>query len=90
MEPQRETIQIDALTAAKLRARAEAQGITVDELIRTLAEETNGTDQANVTLPPEERLKLWEEWITHHSVSIQGLVDDSRESIYREREDKQI
>jgi hypothetical protein len=42
MEPQTEKIELDSLIVAKLRERAAAQGITLDELLRPLAEGLNG------------------------------------------------
>lgn len=42
MEPQSETIKIDATTAAKLREQAAARGITLEEFLRSLTEDVNG------------------------------------------------
>jgi hypothetical protein len=42
MEPKTEKIELDPLIAAKLRERAAAQGITLNELLRPLAEGVNG------------------------------------------------
>jgi hypothetical protein len=51
MEPQLETIQIAASTAAKLRERAEAQGMTIEEFLREVAGETNGHEGEKALKP---------------------------------------
>ncbi|MCI0387430.1 MAG: hypothetical protein MOB07_01495 [Acidobacteria bacterium] len=89
MESQKVTIQIDALSAAKLQKRANAQGITVDELLRIIADGMNGgQNPSSVEMTPEERAREFEQWVTQHSVK--GVIaDDSRESIYT-REDEAL
>jgi hypothetical protein len=86
-EPQSETIQIDATTAAKLRARAEAQGLTVDELIRTLAGDTNGAKKTTLSeMTPEQRARAFEEWASSHDPKTPVILDDSRDVIYADEE----
>lgn len=39
---------------------------------------------------PQEKARRWREWVERNAVRVPNMVDDSRESIYREREDRQI
>lgn len=93
MSVQTTTIEIDQSTAARLQARAEAQGMTLSALLQEIAERLiPEADQSFfVTATPEERAQAVEEWARQHRSSAPPLPDRaiSRESIYREREDKQ-
>jgi hypothetical protein len=74
-------------TAERLAAQARALGVSVDEYLRSILPNEIGQAE-NGTLSSKERAKLWREWVENHSVS--GVIaDDSRESIYSEREDHQ-
>jgi hypothetical protein len=89
MEPETVQIKIPSIIAAKLQARAEAQGITLDELLREVAEGTNGEHKLNSrpfyeTASPEEWVKKFNEWAASHDPNTPALtIDDvSRDSIY--------
>jgi len=92
MSVQTTTIEIDQLTAARLQAQAEAQGLTLDDLLRSITEMWNGTQVSPFyeTASPEERARAVEEWANQHRSSSPPLSDEaiSRDSIYGEREDK--
>lgn len=97
MSTEMTTIEVDQNTAAilqALKAKAEAQGITLDSLLRLITEGANGTPERPFfeTATPEERARAAEEWANRHRSSAPPLSDEaiSRESIYREREDKQL
>jgi hypothetical protein len=91
MKPQTVTVEIEASAAEILRVlqeKAEAQGVTLDILLRPLIEE-NGTQKAKPSeMTPEERADELVRWLKAHSVK--GVIaDDSRESIYT-REDEAL
>jgi hypothetical protein len=94
MSMQTTTIEIDQLTAAKLQAQAEAQGLTLAALLRSITEMWNGTHEKSFyeAASPEERARDVEEWANQHRSSAPPLSDEaiSRDSIYGEREDKQL
>jgi hypothetical protein len=91
MEPQTVTIELDPSAAAVLRAlqeKAEAQGLTLYEILRPLAEEWNGTEIATPNLTTAQKADDVVQWLRSHSVK--GVIaDDSRESIYT-REDEAL
>ena len=92
MSLQTTTIEIDQLTAARLQAQAEAQGLTLDDLLRSITEMWNGTQATPFyeTATPEERARAVEDLANQHRSSAPPLSDEaiSRDSIYGEREDK--
>ena len=86
------TIEVDHNTATileALKAKAEAQGMTLEELLRVITADTNGTQEKPFfeTATPEERAHAVEEWASRHRSSAPPLSDEaiSRESIYGER-----
>jgi hypothetical protein len=94
MSVQTTTIEIDQLTAARLQAQAEAQGLTLAALLRSITEQWNGAYEKSFyeTALPEESARAVEEWANQHRSSAPPMSDEavSRDSIYREREDKQL
>ena len=76
----------------RIVAEAHAIGLSVEEYILLKLESKSTTLDPN-SIPYEEWLRRFNQWIRSHD-HIQGppLSDDaiSRESIYREREDKQL
>ena len=92
MSVQTTTIEIDQLTAARLQAQAEARGLTINALLRLIAELWNGSHDISFyeTASPEERARAVEEWANQHRSSAPPLSNEaiSRDSIYGEREDK--
>lgn len=94
MSVQTTTIEVDQFTAFLLKAKAEAKGLTVAALLRSLTETETGGQQGSFfeTASTEERARAVEEWANQHHSSAPPLSDEaiSRESIYGEREDKQL
>ena len=76
----------------ELATRAKAEGLTTEEFINRELEKLVVSASAESKLTPEERARLWEEWLESHSVGGPPLSDYavSRESIYKEREDAQL
>jgi phytoene dehydrogenase-like protein len=94
MSMQTTTIEVDQLTAARLQARAEAQGLTIADLLRPITELWNDTQEKSFyeMASLEERARALEEWASQRRSSAPPLTDDaiSRDSIYKEREGKQL
>lgn len=76
----------------ELTARAQAEGLSTEEFVNRELEKLVAGAPAESKLTPEERSRLWEEWLDSHSVAGPPLSDYavSRESIYKEREDAQL
>jgi hypothetical protein len=76
----------------ELTARAQAEGLSTEEFVNRELEKLVASASPKSKLTPEERVRLWEEWLESHSVSGPPLSDYavSRESIYKEREDAQL
>jgi len=76
----------------ELATRAKAEGLTTEEFVNRELEKLMVSASAESKLTPEERARLWEEWLESHSVGGPPLSDYavSRESIYKEREDAQL
>lgn len=72
-------------TAAKIAAQAKMRGLSVDEYLRSLLPDEFDRPEEKA-FSPEEKAKVWREWIASHSVK--GVIaDDSRESIYTREDD---
>ena len=76
----------------ELAARAKAEGLTTEEFVNSELEKLLASASAESKLTPEERARLWEEWLESHAVVGPPLSDYavSRKSIYKEREDAQL
>lgn len=77
----------------ELSARAQAEGLSTEEFVNRELKRLVATEQPIPKLTPEERLRLWNEWLNSHDyIQAPPLSDEaiSRESIYSEREDKQL
>ncbi len=89
-------IEVDHSTAAILRAlkaKAEAQGVSLAYLLEPLAEETEAAmEKTFFERTPEERAQALLQWIESRRVTAPPLSDEaiSRENIYAEREDSQL
>jgi hypothetical protein len=80
--------QIKPETAARLAAQAQKQGISIDDLIQSLLPAEATVTEIKAELTPQEKARLWREWVENNSVK--GVIaDDSRESIYT-REDEAL
>lgn len=85
------TLELKPEIETRLAEQAAAQGVTVEEYIECVLDRLTEVDTP--IAPPEERLSLFDEWISSHSqFSAPRLPDEalSRESIYAEREDRQL
>lgn len=94
MGVQTTTVEVDQATAVLLKAKAAANGLTLSDWLRSLAENESRFPQAIFfeTASPKERAKAVEEWASRQRSVAPPLSDEaiSRDSIYGEREDKQL
>jgi hypothetical protein len=94
MNAQTTTIEVDQITAARLQAQADAQGVTLSAWLRSLTESWMATPEqpSFATATPEERARAVAAWANQPRSAAPPLSDDaiSRASIYAEREDKQL
>ncbi|MGI9065183.1 MAG: hypothetical protein ACR2HX_02100 [Pyrinomonadaceae bacterium] len=77
----------------ELAARAEADGLSTEEFVNRELERLVASARPSSKLTPAERVRLWNEWVNSHDyIKAPPLSDEaiSRESMYREREDKQL
>jgi hypothetical protein len=96
MNSQTITIEVDPSAAAilqALKAKAEAQGVSLTALLQPLTEESGGTVEKTFhERAPAERAQAFLEWAASHYINAPPLSDEaiSRDSIYGEREDNQL
>ena len=76
----------------ELATRAKAEGLTTEEFVNRELERLIAREQPAPELSPEERARILEDWTANHAVGGPPLSDyaESRESIYKEREDAQL
>ena len=77
----------------ELTARAQAEGLTAEEFVNRELERLVANSNSRSNLTPEQRVRRWHEWLDSHDyIKAPPLSDEaiSRESIYRDREDKQL
>jgi hypothetical protein len=77
----------------ELTARAQAEGLSTEEFVNRELEKLMTSTHLSSKVTPEERARRWQEWLNSHDyIKAPPLSDEaiSRESIYREREDKQL
>jgi hypothetical protein len=77
----------------ELTARARAEGLTTQEFVNRELERLLANSVSRTNLSPADRVRRWHEWLdSHANVTAPPLSDEaiSRESIYREREDRQL
>jgi len=96
MNSQTTTIEVDQSAAAilqALKAKAEAQGVTLAHLLEPLAGEADeAPGKTFFERTPEERAQALLQWVESRRITAPPLSDEaiSRESIYGEREDSQL
>lgn len=75
----------------ELAARARAEGLSIEEFVNRELERLVASAPPVSKLTPEERVRLWNEFLASHSVEGPPLSDYavSRESIYT-REDEML
>ena len=80
-------LEVQPDIAAKIAAGAQAEGVTVDDYLRSLLEEKATKEESTKALSPHERVRLLREWASSHQSTASPLSDDSisRESMYGER-----
>lgn len=93
------TLELSPETESLLVAQADAQGISVQELLKNAIElllTTSRSTESNVPSQfdpdvTEEWIQTFTDWANSHSSDTPLLSDEavSRESIYRDREDAQ-
>ena len=86
------TLELKPEVEERIIAEAKALGLSVEEYIQRKLEPKSSASDPN-ELPFEEWLQRWNEWLGSHDYIKAPLLSDeaiSRESIYREREDKQL
>ena len=78
------TLRLSAETGQRLKDEAARQGMTVEEFVQRLAEQSIASCPAASNLPYEEWVKQFREWAASHETG-PGPVDDDRDSIYAGR-----
>lgn len=93
MNSQIVTIEVDpgaALILQALKARAEAEGVSLTSLLQPLAENLGSVPVSEKDAA--ERAQAFLQWAASHRIPAPPLSDEaiSRDSIYGEREDSQL
>ena len=85
------TLEIEQETADHLAAQAKAQGVSIDVYLQLLLK-SKPASGAVTSSGPQEKAKLWREWVDHHSIDAPPLSDEAltREDMCAERIDKQL
>jgi hypothetical protein len=87
------TLELKPEVEEQLEAQARESGLSVKDYLEKRVEEMISTSEPQSAKTPEERVRLWREFLnSHDDIKAPPLCDEaiSRESIYREREDKQL
>jgi len=85
------TLELKPEVEERITAEAKARGLSVEDYVQRILEGATTSDPNS--LPVEEWLAKWKEWLhSHDYIKAPSLSDQaiSRESIYREREDNQL
>jgi len=86
-------LELNPEVEEQLEAQAKQAGLSVEDYLKKKVEEMISASEPGPAKTPEERVQLWREFLNSHAdVKVPPLSDEaiSRESIYREREDKQL
>lgn len=86
------TLKLKPEIEEELIARARAAGLSTEAFVNRELERLVASTPPTSKLTPEERVRLWNEFLVSHSVGGPPLSDYavSRESIYSERDDRQL
>ena len=87
------TLELKPEVEEQLEAQARESGLSVKDYLEKRVEEMVSDPEPQLAKTPQERVRLWNEWLSSHDyIQAPSLSDEalSRESIYREREDKQL
>ncbi|QQS48663.1 MAG: hypothetical protein IPM66_08585 [Acidobacteriota bacterium] len=85
--------EIKPETAERIATLAKAHGLSVDEYLNSLLpeeEEPQAQSHFYETAGPQEWINAFRDWIASHAERDYGLVDDSRENLYLQREERQL
>ena len=77
----------------ELAERARAEGLTTEEFVNRELERMLASSKDRANLTPTEKVRRWHEWLASHDYIKAPMLSDeaiSRDSIYRDREDKQL
>jgi len=87
------TLELKPEIEEEVEAQAKQSGLSVEDYLEKKVEEMISASQPRPAKTPEERVRLWREFMNSHAdIKAPPLSDEaiSRESIYSEREDKQL
>lgn len=87
------TLELKPEVEERIIAEAKARGLSVEDYIQQELEAKVRTAERPKQMPYEEWLREFNEWVNSHDyIKAPPLSDEaiSRETIYREREDKQL
>jgi hypothetical protein len=87
------TLELKPEVEERIIAEAKARGLSVEDYIQQELEASVASPQTSEQMPYEEWLRLFNEFMNSHDyIKAPPLSDEaiSRESIYRDREDKQL
>ena len=87
------TLELKPEVEERIIAEARVRGLSVEDYIQQELEAIVRIPQAHEQMPYEEWLRMFNEWVSSHDyIKAPPLSDEaiSRESIYREREDRQL
>lgn len=87
------TLELKPEVEEQLEAQAKESGLSVKDYLEKRVEEMISASELQPAKTPEERVRLWQEFLnSHDDIKAPPLSDEaiSRESIYAEREDKQL
>jgi hypothetical protein len=80
------TVTLNLPPAVEILTEAQAKGVSVDEVVRDLVLSVRPQSEYQ-ELPPDERLRLFHEWVHSHDDLTVVLPDEAMErgSIYEDR-----
>ncbi|HEV7473655.1 MAG TPA: hypothetical protein VGN90_06390 [Pyrinomonadaceae bacterium] len=84
------TLELKPEVEEQLEVQARDSGLSVKDYLQKRVEEMVSAPKPQTAKTPEERVRLWQEFLNSHDyITAPPLSDEaiSRESIYRERED---
>jgi hypothetical protein len=87
------TLELKPEVEEQLEAQARESGLSVKDYLEKRVEEMIRASELQPAKTPEERVRLWQEFLnSHDDIKAPPLSDEaiSRESIYAERLDKQL
>ena len=87
------TLELKPEVEERLETQARESGLSVKDYLEKTVEEMISVSELQPAKTPQERVRLWREFLNSHGdINAPPLSDEaiSRESIYREREDKQL